>query len=91
MKEHRFDKTQAYQKVIEEQDIYDKAKKLANVMPTFGPDRLIYIRNLLTKTMRGEIDKEVFTRFIKITNSWIELESCAPRAKSLLQRRTNVK
>ena len=61
----------------------NEAKKLANSMPTFGPDRIIYVRNLTTKALRGELDKEVFKRFVRMTNSYIEVEACFPRAKLL--------
>ena len=58
-----------------------EARELAGKMPTFPPDRLMYVRNLTQKALKGEVDLEVFKLFIKLTNSWTELETCAPRAR----------
>lgn len=68
-------------------EILLEAKRLAAKMPTLRPDRLIYVRNLTIKTLRKEVDLEVFKEFIKLTNSWIELQECAPRAKILVERK----
>lgn len=67
-------------------EIRKEAQKLAAQMPTFGPDRLIYVRNLLEQTLQNKLDKEVFKTFIRMTNSYLELQQAAPRAK-LLERR----
>ena len=72
--------------ITEKEEIFE-AKKLANNMPTFGPDRQIYIRNLLTKALGGKLDKEVFKAFIRLTNSYMEVETIYPRAKFLSERR----
>jgi len=72
--------------LIREENLKE-AKHLVSQMPTFGPDRLIYVRNLVAKVLRKELDLEVFKTFVKITNSYLEVESCLPRAKSLLGRR----
>jgi len=78
--------TKAERDLIRE-ETYKEARKLALQMPTFGPHRLIYIRNLVTKVLRDEMDLEVFKTFVKITNSYLEVETCAPRAKSLMGRK----
>ena len=72
--------------LIKEENLHE-AKELANKMPTFGPDRQIYIRNLATKALEGKLDKEVFKLFVKMTNSYMEVEACFPRAKFLSERR----
>ena len=69
------------------EETYREAKELADRMPWFPPDRLMYIRNLTQKTLRKEIDLQVFKLFIKMTNSYMELQTCAPRAKMLSERR----
>lgn len=46
----------------------------------------MYIRNLTTKALQGKLDLEVFKEFIRMTNSWMELESIAPRAQLLSRR-----
>lgn len=62
-------------------ETHEEAKKLAAKMPTFGPDRLMYIRNLYTRALRKEIDKEVFKEFIRVTNSYQELQQVEARAR----------
>lgn len=69
------------------EETYQEARKLADKMPTFGPDRLIYIRNLTTRALRKKIDLEVFKMFIKMTGSWVELQDCLPRARQIVGRR----
>jgi len=64
-----------------------EAKKLADKMPGFAPDRLIYIRNLTEKVLRKKLDLEVFKLFVKMTNSYMELQTCAPRAKMIVGRK----
>ena len=71
---------------LEKEELMKEARKLADKMPTSGPDRQIYVRNLLTKALKGVIDKEVFKLFIKVTGSWMELEACSPRAQMLTRR-----
>jgi len=72
--------------------LYDKhytqaeAEKLASKMPTFLPDKQVYIRNLLTQTLAGRLDKDVFKYFIKLTNSYQELEASHSRALLLLKK-----
>jgi len=66
-------------------EIHKEAQKLAIEMPTFPPDRLIYVRNLTQRVICKELDLEVFKLFIRITNSYVELQTCAPRAKRLLE------
>jgi len=68
-------------------DLQHEAQKLADKMPTFPPDRLIYVRSLVQKTLRKELDLEVLKIFIRMTNSVMELETCMPRAKMLMGRR----
>jgi len=78
--------TKADRTLIREEEIQE-AKGLASNMPTFGPDKLIYIRNLVTKVLKGELDKEVFKIFVRMTNSYMEVESVFPRARFLSKRR----
>jgi len=68
------------------EETHEEARKLADKMPTFPQDRLMYVRNLVQKTLRKELDLEVFKAFVKMTNSYMELQSCAPRAKMLIRR-----
>jgi len=64
-------------------EIHKEAQKLAMEMPTSLADRLMYIRNLTQRALRRELDPEIFKAFIRLTNSYIELESIYSRAKLL--------
>ena len=74
--------TKADRDVIKSETIAE-AKKLASAMPTFGPDRLMYVRALVSKALRKELDQEVFKTFVRMTNSYMEVESTISRAKLL--------
>ena len=67
-------------------EIRQEAQKLADRMPSFPPDRLIYVRNLTQKVLHKQVDLEVFKLFIKMTNSYVELQTCLPRAKMLSRK-----
>jgi len=69
----------ADKKLIRE-ELRKEADKFAVKMPTSEPDRLMYVRNLLTKALVNQIDKEVFKEFIRMTNSYYELQHCMARA-----------
>jgi hypothetical protein len=62
-----------------------EAAKLAKEMPSSPADRQIYVRNVTARALHGEISLAVFKLFIVMTNSWMELERCAPRAKLLAE------
>ena len=69
---------------LEREELMKEARKLADKIPTFGPDRLVYVRNLTTKALRKEIDLDVFKAFIKMTGSWAELQTCLPRVRLIV-------
>ena len=69
------------------EETHKEARELANKMPTFLPDRLMYVRNLAQKVLRKEVDLEVFKVFIRLTNSYMELGSVYSRAKFLSERK----
>ena len=72
--------------------LYDKhytqaeAEKLVSKMPTDLPNKQVYVRNLLTQALAVKLDKDVFKYFIKITNSYQELEASHSRALLLLKK-----
>ena len=68
------------------EEIHLGARKLADKMPRSAPERQVYIRNVVQRTLRGELDLEVVKVFIKMTNSYMELQSCIPRARLTLRR-----
>jgi len=65
--------------IAERQAIKEESNKIAlelkNKMPTEQTDRLMYIRNIVEKAKAGLINMETFKTFIKMTNSWNELNS----------------
>lgn len=67
--------------------VLTEAKKLADKMPTGEADRCMFVRNLTFKALRKEVDREVFEMFVKLTGSWMEVETCLPRARLLARRK----
>lgn len=65
-------------------ETYQEARKYVDKCPRQNPDKLMYIRNLTTKAKKGEINRDVFELVIKLTNSWLELETCLPRIEQTL-------
>lgn len=66
---------------VEEEIISKQARKLANEMPTAEADRQVYVRNLLIQALAKKLNHEVFCEFVRITNSYVEVEQAFPRAK----------
>lgn len=61
---------------------YEKAVKLlTRDLPSRQPDRTTYLRNLVSKVMKNEIDIEVFKIFAKRTNTYVELQNVSPRLR----------
>ena len=80
------------EKLLLQQELQKEAERLAASMPTFPPERQVYVSNLLQKVLQNKLDKEVFKLFVKITNSYPEVEACSRRAELLAKRKevTNV-
>jgi hypothetical protein len=63
---------------------YEKAvKPLIRDLPSRQPDRTTYLRNLVSKVMKNEIDIEVFKIFAKRTNTYVELQNVSPRLRMI--------
>ena len=60
-------------------ETYRTAKELAEKIPGGEVDRLMYVRDLAVKAIRGQIDREVFKLFVRLTNSYVELMTVSPR------------
>jgi hypothetical protein len=75
------------QRQLAKKEIRDKATELKNKMPTDVGHRTVYIRNLVVQTMQKKIELDVFIEFVKMTNSWMEIESMVPRAKFISKGR----
>ena len=78
------------EKLLLQRELQKEAERLAIGMPTFPPERQVYVLNLLQRVLRNELDKEVFKLFVKITNSYLEVEACSKRAELLAKKRREV-
>lgn len=74
---------------LEKKETLAEVKELASQLPV-GPDRVTFVRNLVFRALRGEVDLEVFKLFCKLTNSWLEVETVLPRAKLLTRSNKEV-
>ena len=61
-------------------EVREEALRLVRLMPA-GPDRLIFVRNLVRLALAGKVDIEVLRMFLKLTGTGPEMESVLPRAK----------
>lgn len=64
-------------------ELQNKATELARKYPDDPANRQIYVRSLLSQSLRGELDSEVFKLFAKMTGCWSEIDACAPRLMKL--------
>ena len=69
------------EKRLEQEEELKEARKLADQMPAEYHHRVIYVRNLTVKALRGEIDYNVFYKFLKMTNCWDIFYFTLERAK----------
>ena len=71
---------------LEKDEVHKRAYELAAKTPA-PPHKQVYVGNLLRQALRGELDVDVFKEFVKMTNTYLEVESVAPRIKMLAKRR----
>lgn len=69
-----------------ETEITREAKELARKMPPDVGNKTTYVRNLVIKAASGELDLQVMKRFLQMTNTWQEAETCLPRVKLVLRK-----
>ena len=74
------------EKNLEKEEIRKRAVGLAVRLPP-PPDKQVYVGNLLRQALRGELDADVFKEFVKMTNTYLEVDMVAPRVKLLMKRR----
>jgi len=67
------------ERMVESDVTRKQAAELAAKLPYDQANRLVYVRSLLAKSLRGELDHEVFKLFVKMTGCWDEVDVCAPR------------
>ena len=70
---------------LEAEEIHDKANLLAQKLP-LPPQRQMYVGYLLKRALKGELDPDIFKEFVRITNTYLEVEQVAPRIKMLLEK-----
>ena len=75
------------EKLFDLHQIQEETEKLISKMPVSLPEKQVYVGNLLTKALRGELDKDVFKYFIKMTNTYQELEASSSRALLLSKKK----
>lgn len=73
------------EKMVERTAIHRKAVELSEKMPA-PPHKQVYVGNLLRQALKGEVDVDVFKEFVKLTNTYLEVEQVAPRIKMLMKR-----
>ncbi len=71
------------EKIGELSELRKKAMELVRKYPFDPANRQVYVRNLLAKSLKGELDSEVFKLFAKMTGCWSEIDVCAPRLMKL--------
>ena len=71
---------------LERQEFESEVRVLLRACPTNQADRLIYIRNLVYKALKGGVDLDVFREFCKRVHALVELETVLPRARLVLGR-----
>lgn len=74
------------EKRLEAEEVHKEASALAAKMPA-PPHKQVYVGNLLRQALRGQLDIDVFKKFVKLTNTYLEVEQVAPRIKMLIGRR----
>ena len=74
------------ERLLDKKQAQEQAEKLASKMPADSPNKQVYVRNLLTQTLAGKLDKEVFRLLIKLTGTYPELEASHSRALFLLNK-----
>jgi len=75
------DRYSTVERRAEKLNAIEQAYTLATNLPQEPAKRQEYIRDLLVKTLRNELDPEVIEEFIKLTNVRKEIEACLARAK----------
>jgi len=74
----------AAEKRLVAEEVYQRAKELATGLPK-PPYKQPYVGNLLRQALKGELDVDVFKEFVKMTNTYLEVERVAPRVRMLMR------
>ncbi len=66
-------------KLLEREEVLKQSRILASKTPSNPADRQMHVGNLLRKALRGEVDKNVFIQYVRLTNTYAEVQNVYPR------------
>ena len=66
-------------------DLGAKVDAMIRKLPTNEPDRSMYLRELIIKSLKKEIDEDVFKQFVQRTNTMMTITQMLPRLKEIYQ------
>ena len=72
---------------LERADAQRLAHELIANMPPKGATRQEYVRNLVVRALRREIEPEVFEEFVSLTNVQDEVDACLARAERIAEHK----
>ena len=75
------DRYSTIERRTERHAFHEEAYTLAAGLPQLQAKRQEYIRDLLVKALRRELDPEVLEEFIKLANVRKDVEACLVRSK----------
>lgn len=72
---------------LERADAERQARVLIANMPTGKAAKQTYVRNLVVRALRKEIDPQVFEAFVSLTNIQDEVDAVLARARIIAERK----
>ena len=72
---------------LERADAQRLAHELIANMPSDKAQKQAYIRNLVVRALRREIEPEVFEEFVSLTNVQEEVDACLARAEMIAEHK----
>lgn len=71
---------------LERIDAERQARELVANLPSDSAARQMYVRNLVVRAMRKEIDPQTFEAFVSLTNIQDEVDAVLARARIIAER-----
>ena len=68
------------EKVDNRERVHKESRELASKMPP-APEKQTYVGNLLRQALTGKLNVEVFKEFVKLTNTYKEVNAVESRIK----------
>ncbi len=66
-------------KLLEREEVFKQSRILASKTPSNHVDKQMHVGNLLRKALRGEVDKNVFIQYVRLTRTYVEVQNVYPR------------